>query len=560
MWGTNLDGDYSTLECGYIQSPTIDLSSVPTAGPSTPASALRLLFRNWMHVENRFDAGIVQASTDGVSWQRIVPLGGYNAIPFTTARSCLGLGPTDTAYTTPSTPVPAADAWKVSEFDLTPFAGGQVQFRWVFASDSSVVKRGWYVDDVLVQVGAGASAFVDIPAPPTEAGVAFTPAHTVYAEDFEASDGGWAGTGTGAWEWGEPVGPPLPTSGSLNLWGTRLLTDYLPNECATLTSPAIALPAAGSPAGELAMLDMKVWRHLENGLDGAIVQASADGGAWETITPTAGYDRTLSSSVTRTCLGIGTTQTAWSGPSTAPGAEEWLSRQFDVTRFLGKSVAFRVVFGSDGDTERRGVYIDDVLVQLGVGAKASSNPADACGSAPGWTASGSNSSWCYGVPTSGPASAAPVWATNLAGLHNASECSSITSSPINTATVPGLGTLTLGFQHFMDTASTDDGGVVQVSADDGATWTTVTPVGGYNSSLGTSARGCIAPGATTQPGFSGAATGSAYQFREARLTAFQGATIRVRFVFGAGSTTHDLGWYVRSVGLSRGAGTVPMLP
>lgn len=557
VWGTVLAGNYSNSACGFLQSAPIDLSALP-AGASTGASAARLAFRQWMHVENRFDAGIVQASADGVTWTTLTPVGGYPDVPLATARACLGLDTTGRAYTTPTTPIPAADAWKVAEFDVTGFLGGQLHVRWGFASDSSVSKRGWYLDDVIVHLGVGASATVPLPSV-GEPSVPFTPITTVYAEDFEVTDGGWTGSGTGAWSWGSPTAPPVTTVGSLNAWGARLAGNYTPSECAQLTSPAIAIPGAPATGAQAARLSFKLWRHLENGFDAAQLEASTDDGAtWTRLTPTTGYDRALTSSSaasTRACLGITTGHSVWSGPSSAPRDDEWMDVAVDVTPLMGTNAMFRLVMGSDADTETRGVFVDDVLLQLGAGAAVDADVTNLPN--PRWTVVGTNPSWEFGFPSEDPESDVPVWATNLEGAYGPNECAAIVSEPIQTAAVPGVGRLELTFQHAFETAHTLDGGVIQVSRDDGATWNLVVPVGGYGSTLTGEARDCIYGGALASPGYSGVVATS-WTDAKASLQSYQGETIRIRFLFGTSASTHDPGWAIRNVAVTRGAGSVPL--
>lgn len=564
MWATDLDGDYEVNTCAWLDSAPIDLSGYPAA-PGTGVSAARLAFRHWMHFEQRWDGGAVFASNDGgANWQMITPVGGYTHTMLTSARNCLGLEVDQLAWSTSST-APAEDAWNLAEFDVTPFLGGSVQFRWMMASDGSVVKRGWYVDDVVVQVGAGASASADLPAVggPEAGGVPFTPVTNVYAEDFEVSDGGWTADGTMAWEWGAPVAPPVSPTGTLNMWGTRLLSDYAENECSALTSPVISLPGAdASVAGQVTMLSFKMWQYLENGYDAAHLEASTDGGAtWMRLNPEGGYDRTITSSfaaATRTCLGIGTTDYVWSGPSSAPKDDEFQTVQVDVTRLMGSDVQFRFVMGSDADTNRRGLYVDDVIVQVGAGATVNLDPdAGAAIPNPLWTVGGTNPSWQFGMPTSGPTSVTPVWATNLAGDYNSNECSWIASREIDTTTIPGLGRLELTFQHAFDSYSTLDGGVIQVSADGGATWNVVTPIGGYGSTLSTNARNCIYGGSTPSPGYAGSEATSWTDVR-ASLASYDGDSIMIRYIFGSSASGEEFGWHIRNAALTKGAGNVPL--
>ena len=560
VWGTVLAGDYANSTCGSIASPPVDLSAFPP-GATTGVSAARLAFKHWMHTELNYDAGVVQASTDGgVSWQVINPVGGYPSVPVTATRACLGLETTGRGYTTPASPIPAADAWKLAEFDITALLGNNVHFRWVFGTDTNVVKRGWYIDDVIVQVGAGAGASVATPGTGATPAVPFTPVSTVYAEDFEVTDGGW--TGTGSWSWGAPTAPPVTPIGSLNVWGAGIFGPHAALECSAATSPTISIPGVSTGSGvELARLSFKLWRHLENGYDAAQVEGSSDGGAtWVRLTPSTGYDRALTSSLaasTRTCLGITTGQSVWSGPSVAPRDDEWTDVAVDVSSFMGSDAMFRIVLGSESDVQNRGVFIDDVTVQVGVGVRATGIDPSHPPLVSTWTVEGTNPSWQYGWPTSGASSNVPVWKTNLGGLYGANECAAIVSPAIDTRAVPGVGKLELLFQHTFETANTADGGAIQVSRDDGATWTTIVPVNGYNSLLTAEARDCIYAGDLASPGWSGVVA-AGWTDRKASLNSYVGETIRIRFLFGTSASSHDPGWAIRNIALTRGAGTLPL--
>ncbi|HVE90785.1 MAG TPA: hypothetical protein VNE62_00575 [Actinomycetota bacterium] len=556
LWGTNLAGDYANSECGYIQSPAIDLGAFagPGTGSTNPrVTTARLAFRHWMHTEPKFDAGLVLGSSDGQSWKPLNAVGGSRAVPYTTARNCLGLGPTDLAFTSASSSAPAADAWSLAEVDVTPYMGGPLYLRWVFASDSSVVKRGWYVDDVSIQLGVGAAISQGIP---QQAAVPFTPAATLYAASFENDGDGWVADGTLAWEWGQALTPPEPLPGSLSAWGTRLGGDYGINECSAVTSPGMLLTAPPGLAGaESARMTYSLWRHTQGGYDAAVMQVGTADGRWTPVTPLEGYDRTMiSSSTARSCLGVTTTtQRVYSGPTTAPKPDEWMKHTIDLSPFMGQEIKLRMIFASDASTVARGVYLDDVLIQAGAGAVVSPGAeASVCQGAPGWSVTGTNPSWCYGP--SPDTNARPSWTTSkAAGKYNSSECSAIESPSVSTSAVPGLGGLTLRFEHTIKTASTDDGGVVQVTGDGGANWVTVAPLGGYPSTLSTSARNCVAPGALTAKGYTTA--GGTPEFA---LAAFQGQDIKVRLLFGSGSASEDVGWMVRGVSLSRGLGSIPL--
>lgn len=563
VWGTNLAGMYENRVCGWVESPAIDLTGPP--GAQTGVSAARVVFRHWLQAENQWDGGVVQASSDGVTWTTLA--GDYDDRMIASyVRECLGVEIGEPVYTGPSgSTLPASDAWSEAELDLTAFLGGPVHLRWVFATDSSDVRLGWYVDDVQVQLGAG--AFVNAPLPQVDpaAGVAFTPVATLYSEDFEVSDGGWTENGSGAWQWGEALAPPLPPPSSLAMWGTRLLGDYEPNECSYLTSPVVSLPGADAGVGvEAARLSFQAWRHLRSGYDAVQLQVSADDGAtWAALVPYNGtYDRTLTSTASepvRDCLGIGTSDRVWSGPFSEPKAEDWMDVQVDLTPYLGQDVRFRLAFGSGASgVVERGFYLGDVLVQVGVGGGVDAeNPPVPALVAPGWSVAGTRPSWEYGLAQSGPFSSRPVWATNLRGGYHDGECSAIVSDPIDASLIPGLGRLSLSFEHMFSSESFYDGGVVQVSRDGGETWSLVTPFTGYPSSLATDADNCLGI-ATTARGFSGNPTDGEYVPVEISLASYQTDSIRIRFAFATDVSGTSLGWYVRNIGLSRGAGSVPL--
>lgn len=84
-----------------------------------PGDTLR--FATWFDIEEGFDAGLVEASADGVDWVTLAELTG------------------------------SSGGAQVLEYPLTGFAGPtHVRFRYL--TDASVNGQGWYVDDV--QVGA----------------------------------------------------------------------------------------------------------------------------------------------------------------------------------------------------------------------------------------------------------------------------------------------------------------------------------------------------------------------------------------------------------------------
>ncbi|WIV12986.1 S8 family serine peptidase [Proteiniborus sp. MB09-C3] len=146
----------------------------------------------------------------------------------------------------------------------------------------------------------------------------------------------------------------------------------------------------------------------------------------------------------------------------------------------------------------------------------------------GFVSGGTNNAWDWGVPTSGPngaASGEKLWATNLAGNYPVNSDSYIESPDI---VIPEDKTPILTFNHWYDFEGSTtlwDYGQVQVSKDNGATWTNVTPSGKYGTRLQT------------------------WRYEEIPLDDYRGETIKVRFFFHSDGSVAYQGWYVDDVNI-----------
>jgi hypothetical protein len=155
---------------------------------------------------------------------------------------------------------------------------------------------------------------------------------TFYDERFEGSDGGYVHAGPGdLWEWGEPVGWPGAYTG--RCWGTNLDGDYVASSAATLTSPAIDLTAhaAGTP---LRLIWRQAW---------AIESVN-----WDPATLTAVVD--------------GVRSEVWRAAHTN---QDWTELSVDLTFAAGKTVQLEWRLASDFSIQRRGLYVDDVMIAPG---------------------------------------------------------------------------------------------------------------------------------------------------------------------------------------------------
>jgi len=125
-----------------------NLDSLEFALPAVPGITLE--FWSWQEVEDSgsgcYDGGIVEASTDGgANWTQLLD------------PSMLTLPYDGSVSTSYSNPIGGQNAWcgdprdwTHTVVDLTAYAGSDVMLRFRMATDSSVSREGWYIDDVKV--------------------------------------------------------------------------------------------------------------------------------------------------------------------------------------------------------------------------------------------------------------------------------------------------------------------------------------------------------------------------------------------------------------------------
>jgi subtilisin family serine protease len=119
-WGTNLTGNYNNSANETLLSPVIDLSAV------SPAEEVFARWQQAWHIETfTWDKVYAELSIDGGPWQ------------------IMWQNPTVTEQVN----------WTAMSYPLTDAAGGEVQFRFRFTSDSSVNFNGYYVDAVGIILG-----------------------------------------------------------------------------------------------------------------------------------------------------------------------------------------------------------------------------------------------------------------------------------------------------------------------------------------------------------------------------------------------------------------------
>jgi hypothetical protein len=170
-----------------------------------------------------------------------------------------------------------------------------------------------------------------------------------YAEDFEASNGGWSVSGTSpSWEYGVPTAANTIITAAKadgNIWKTNLDGPYSNNELSYLASPCFDFSAeANDPTVAFDLI-----YHTESGWDGLWVQLSTDGGA------------------TWSDLGSGAAPTWynnasgwWTGTS---ASNAWNPYQHALDGSAGSAaVRLRFVLDTDGSSTREGAGVDNVTV------------------------------------------------------------------------------------------------------------------------------------------------------------------------------------------------------
>ncbi|MFD2046407.1 S8 family serine peptidase [Ornithinibacillus salinisoli] len=108
VYATNLAGQYDNNTDATLVMPPIDL----------PEGESFLQFNHWYNIENNWDYGYVQISTDQENWTELVEL------------------------------TNVSDGWEAAEFDLSDYSGERVYIAFNLDTDGSVLRDGWYIDDV----------------------------------------------------------------------------------------------------------------------------------------------------------------------------------------------------------------------------------------------------------------------------------------------------------------------------------------------------------------------------------------------------------------------------
>ncbi len=215
--GTVLGGNYSDGANTRLVSPETTLPADRSSN-----SKILLLFWQWFSLSD--DAGYVQISVDGGSWQTV-----HGTVDGDSLE------------------------WTQVVVDLTAYAGSTIRLSFYFSSGSFSTDSGWYIDDVSLFFGP-----VVYPNP----------------ENFESGPGFWSAT-NGLWQIGEPTVGPEDCPSPVNCAGTVLDGNYYSGANSCLLSLEFTLT---DEVGQYPGLYFKHWFRL--GDDQGQVYVVTEAGDW----------------------------------------------------------------------------------------------------------------------------------------------------------------------------------------------------------------------------------------------------------------------------------------
>lgn len=186
-----------------------------------------------------------------------------------------------------------------------------------------------------------------------------------YSQSFETNNGGWIPGGTfSSWVLGTPNKSVIKGAGL----GTKAyVTGGLGNESYNVNEKSWVLgPCMDFSSLQKPVFEMKAWWASEFSEDGAILQASTDGGStWATV---GGLNDVSNWYNDNTVTGLNTLGTSpflgWTGGlNDAFGSNGWVTVKNDLKGLGGKpSVRLRIAFGSGATVVGDGFAFDDVRV------------------------------------------------------------------------------------------------------------------------------------------------------------------------------------------------------
>jgi len=238
-------------------------------------------------------------------------------------------------------------------------AGANGAYSFFLLGDSSYTLRfslyGYITQDLPVTIISGDTVNQD-------ANLAPRPIITVLSEGFESGAPGWTHESAGgSWidQWHISTERANTGTSSYKCGDTGTGTYGAFND-ARLISPVVNnLPAESHLKFYMQIESELSGAYPDSAYDGAILEISANGGAFTRVAPIGGYPKTF-----RILRGGGnpTTGPMPGQPCWAGNFLTWTQREVDLSVYAGQNVQLRFRFGSDQATGLEGMYVDDVTI------------------------------------------------------------------------------------------------------------------------------------------------------------------------------------------------------
>jgi bacillopeptidase F (M6 metalloprotease family) len=103
----------------------------------------QLSFWTAFDIEDRWDGGVVEITTDDKQWDQVTLSPNYPDSFRDSADSC-GYDQGTPSFTGTSL------TWQQHTMDLSSYQGQDIKIRWNFSTDQNVNNEGWYLDDFSV--------------------------------------------------------------------------------------------------------------------------------------------------------------------------------------------------------------------------------------------------------------------------------------------------------------------------------------------------------------------------------------------------------------------------
>jgi hypothetical protein len=566
----------------------------------TGVSSATLSFWHNYDLENNFDGGVIEVSTDaGATWVDARPsiiVGGYNS-----TSSDLGCLPTPPFGVGRPFWSNVSNGYRQVVVNLLPNAGSDLKFRFRLGTDCGAGDVGWFIDDIEVKViGVCVTPTATATQPTSTPTVTRTPTATptncpltqVFFEGFES------GT-LGAFTFTVIITStttPVPTPGWAATFSnprTGSYAAFAPDPDRTTDSRLTTINSIHIPTGvNTATLTFWHYFDMENAYDGGVLEVSTDGGATWVDARNNIIVGTYNSSVSflDPCPPI--------QPPFAQGRPFWSNvsngyRQVIVNLlpYAGTDLKFRFRLGTDCGVGDVGWFIDDISVNMVEGCitptatQPTSTPTrtrtptatpTTCpltqifyegfesGTLGPFTSTVIISSTTTPVPT-------PGWAASTATPRTGSYAAfapgsdRITDQRLELADAILLPTdvssATLTFWHNFDLSNSIDGGVLEVSTDGGITWADADQniiVGGYNSTFVSFLCSPLPPFPAGKRFWS--RTSNGYQQVVVNLLPYAGTDFKFRFRLGTDCSVSRNGWSVDDIAVNIAGGCITPTP